>query len=130
VTVTSEQRMTLLIVLGITVAILVWDYALLRDGIPGNTISGSLKTASECLPIPLLFGIWMAHSWWYQPGSHTPGATRLAAFIIVVLALYLWWEISDDQARIWLSKHPAVTFQAGFVSGHWLWPQFTVGIGG
>ena len=108
---------------------LLWDYVLLKDGVPGNTISSALRTASECLPIPILFGIWMAHSWWYMSGSPTHGTARFICLCSIVIGSYLWWECSSDSIRMWFSKHPAITFQAGFVAGHWVWPQFTGGMG-
>ena len=75
-TLTTAQRLTLAITLVVTIGILLWDYVLLKDGVPGYTISSALRTASECLPIPILFGIWMAHSWWYMSGSPTHGTAR------------------------------------------------------
>ena len=128
-TVTAEQRITLIAVLAITIGILVWDYVLLKDGVPGNTISSALKTASECLPIPILFGIWMAHSWWYMGGLPTHSTARFIGLVAVVVVSYLWWEASSDRVRLWLSAHPALTFQVGFVAGHWVWPQFSGHVG-
>lgn len=128
-TLTTAQRLTLVITLVVTIGILLWDYVLLKDGVPGNTISSALRTASECLPIPILFGIWMAHSWWYMPGSPTHGTARFICLCSIVIGSYLWWECSSDSIRMWFSKHPAITFQAGFVAGHWVWPQFTGGMG-
>lgn len=124
-TITAAQRLTLGIALAITLGILLWDWFLLKDGVPGNTISSALKTASECLPIPIIFGVWMAHSWWYMPGLPTHGTTRLICFAALVIGTWLWWEGSNDRVRLWLSAHPAWTFQVGFVAGHWVWPQFS-----
>lgn len=128
-TLTTEQRLTLAIVVVITVAVLVWDYILMRDSVPGNTISAALRACSECLPIPLVCGIWMAHAWWYLPGEPNHVWCRLAGFLLLTLLAYGWWEFSDDAGRTWLSARPAITFQLGFLAGHWLWPQFAGAIG-
>ena len=125
-TLTNAQRLTLVVTLVVTIAILTWDYVLLKDGVKGNTISAAFKAASGCLPVPIIFGIWMAHMWWYQPGID-PGAggLRSLGFVALVVGAWAWWESSDDCVRLWLSAHPLVTFQTGFVAGHWVWPQFS-----
>lgn len=131
-TITNEQRVTLLIVLAITITILLWDWFLVKDGIPGNTISSALKSSSPCLPIPILFGIWMAHSFWYQDTVYYADGRvwRMVAFAAVAIGSYLWWEFSNDRVRLWLSSHPQWTFMIGYLAGHWVWPQYTKSIGG
>jgi hypothetical protein len=129
--ITTEQRLTLLTTLLITAGVLLWDWFLMRDGVPGNTISAALKSISSCIPIPLIFGIWTAHMFWHQPGAADVEHRihRMVAFAIIIVASYLWWELSSDRVRLWASAHPEVVFPIGYVSGHWVWPQFTGSIG-
>ena len=130
-TITNAQRLTLLACLAVTVGILLWDWFLLRDGVPGNTISGALKSASECIPIPLLWGILLAHLFWYQPGpaDQMYAVHRIVAFVAVVVASYVWWEASSDPVRLWLSARPHLVVPVGYAVGHLVWPQYAGSVG-
>ena len=130
-TITNAQRATLVATLLVTIGILLWDYFLLKDNVPGNTISSAIRSASECLPIPLIFGIWMAHMFWYQSGlDDSPYKwVRLLMFALLIVGSWAWWESSEDRVRLWLSDHPEATISIGFVAGHWVWPQFTGSLG-
>lgn len=129
--ITGEQRATLLITLAVTCGILFWDWLLMKDEVAGNTISAAIKASSIYIPIPLLFGIWMSHMFWHQSGmyDYENRGLRILAFLILVVGSWIWCEISQDKVRVWFSNHPELVLIFGYVSGYFVWPQYKGTIG-
>jgi len=128
---TPAQWKTLKVCAWIAAGILLWDLFLVLNGIPSDTISGASKTAAleGFVTLPLLYGIWMGHMWWYQSGKENRTWLRRIGFAAIILGSYLWWRFTDDPAASILAQRPEIAFVLGYVAGHYVWPQYEGEVG-
>jgi len=125
-------RRTGLIVLAVTAGLIVWDVALLQDAEADNTISAVFRITSRILGIPYAFGILAGHVFWHQEGPRDDALLKqkISTVSIIGVAISIAALAMDDlHAIAYLCARPHWIFAAGFVSGHWAWPQYRDEVG-
>lgn len=125
-----------LLTIGAIVALLtgiaLWDVFLLKDGVPGNTISSVVRWLAVCPAIPYAFGLLFGHLFWPKPGLRPKPTNmiKLGMFMAFTAVLYVWYAKAPGPVMKLMSDNPIAVFVLlGLPAGHFGWPQYSKEIG-
>ncbi len=116
---TRTQRLTMVLMISVTVALVLYNIAILAEPSPDDAISHlMLRGLTNTLTVGWALGVTVGHwavPWNYPHGSYKRNAgVALLALSAVVVALDVWTDFR---------LHPTLMFAIGFLNGVVLWPQ-------
>lgn len=135
ITLSGAQKVVAWIILAVIVALSVWDVFLLKDDVPGNTISAIFKHCTQNVGFTFAFGVLAGHVFWHKRGRETPDdfawkPIRLVGVVVAALALAVWSYFSEDVVIGFLEQWAIVPFALiGMPAGRICWPQYADDIG-
>ncbi len=113
---------TIGVILGITVAMIIYDIVIAIEPTPGDTISKVTLTHFRAFPFsPWALGVvFMGHISWpmYYTGNYLWYSLPCLVVLTILMFMLSWFHLLP----VWLD--PVVYCLIGFPCGHWLWPQY------